>query len=258
MDAQELARVLYGAYAHRRPLDIEPCLGVLQSFDEAFAVQDAFLGLTGEAAGGYKIAATNKGMQAVFGIDEPLLGPFAASRVLKSGVELRRDLMNEPLIEFELMMIPKEDLGPGLTEEELLQKVELCCGIEIPDSRFRNWFPGLHKFLFVADLAVGGCMVVGSRRVDGAALTAESLKDIRCELFRDGEPAGTGVSSSVLGNPIVAFAWLVEALGRRGRKLMKGQVVTTGAFATPPALQKGAYAARFTGPVADEVCLTVV
>jgi len=58
-------------------------------------------------------------------------------------------------------------------------------------------------------------------------------------LFRNGEPAGTGVGANVLGDPRLALTWLANDRGRFGEFLRAGQIVTTGTCATPMALEDG-------------------
>ena len=52
---------------------------------------------------------------------------------------------------------------------------------------------------------------------------------LACETFVDGQSVGRGDASGVLGGPVGALAWLAGHLARRGRPLLKGQWVTTGA-----------------------------
>ncbi|MDO5532453.1 2-keto-4-pentenoate hydratase [Sutterella sp.] len=256
MNVHTLPKALYEALRTNTPLEMKDCEGILLDFETAYAVQRAVAELKGEPTGGYKISLTSKTTQDMFKTNEPLFGEQVPSRIISAPARLVLEEMNEPLIEVELAMIPKVDLEPGMTDEELLRSVTVAGGIEVPDARFKEWFPALNRFLVVADCAVGGYIIHGTP-VDGTELAVEQLNQIHVDLFRNGEIVKSGDSTEVLDNPIHALKWLVEALAKRGRKLTKGQVVSTGTFFVPPHLEKGEYVARYTGAITEDVKLTV-
>lgn len=256
MNLHTLPQTLFAALKDNEPLEMKACEGILSDFGTAYAVQRAVAELKGEPTGGYKISLTSKTAQVLFKTNEPLFGEQVPSHILAAPATLELESMNEPLIEVELSMIPKVDLEPGLTDEELLASVTVAGGIEVPDARFKEWFPALDKYLVVADCAVGGYIIHGTP-VDGTKLTVEDLNRIHVDLFRDGELVKSGDSTEVLDNPIHALKWLVEALAKRGRKLLAGQVVSTGTFFVPPHLGKGEYVARYSGAIAEDVKLSV-
>lgn len=256
MNVHSLPGALNEALHTNTPLKMKSCEGILSDFETAYAVQRAVTELKGEPTGGYKISLTSKTTQDMFGTKEPLFGEQVKSRILSAPATLELAKMNEPLIEVELSMIPKVDLESGLSDEELLNSVTVAGGIEVPDARFKEWFPTLNKYLVVADCAVGGYIIHGTP-VDGTTLTVEKLKQIHVDLLKDGVVVKSGDSTEVLDNPIHALKWLVEALAKRGRKLLAGQVVSTGTFFVPPKLEKGEYVARYTGALTEDVKLTI-
>lgn len=136
------------------------------------------------------------------------------------------------------------------------QKGEPTGGIEVPDARFKAWFPVLNKYLVVADCVVGGYIIHGTPE-DGTKLKLEDHLRIHVDLLKDGKVIKSGDSTEVLDQPIHALKWLVEALAKRGRKLTAGQIVSTGTFFVPPKLEKGEYIARYTGAITEDVKLSV-
>ncbi|MGV3061601.1 2-keto-4-pentenoate hydratase, partial [Streptococcus hyovaginalis] len=125
--------------------------------------------------------------------------------------------------------------------EDLLEKLTIAPGIEVPDSRFKEWFPTLNKYLVVSDCAVGGRVVFGQEQDVKGNFTVDDLANISGVLSKDGEVLKEGVSSEVLGNPLNSVAWLVKKLASHGKTLKKGQQVSSGTFILPPALEKGVY-----------------
>ncbi|KAB7652880.1 2-oxo-hepta-3-ene-1,7-dioate hydratase [Sutterella faecalis] len=256
MNLSTLPKALFEAYKNNAPLEMKACEGILNDFETAYEVQRAVAEQKGEPTGGYKISLTSKTTQDMFGTTEPLFGEQIPSRILAAPAVLQMAEMNEPLIEVELSMIPKVDLEPGMSDEELLRNVTVAGGIEVPDARFKAWFPALNKYLVVADCAVGGYIIHGTP-VDGTKLKLEDLLKIHVDLLKDGKVIKSGDSTEVLDQPIHALKWLVEALAKRGRKLAAGQVVSTGTFFVPPKLEKGEYIARYTGAITEDVKLSV-
>lgn len=251
-----LARALFESWKNNKPLEMSDCSGVLKDFETAYAVQEAVCALKAQGCGGFKISLTSEQTQKLFDTNEPLYGENIPSHIIASPVDLTLASMNEPLIEVELAMTAKEDLTTGLSDEELLSRVTVSGDIEVPDARFRAWFPTLNKYLVVADCAVGGYIVHGEP-VDGATLSVKDLENIHVDLTLNGTVVRSGDSTEVLGNPINALQWLLKALARRGRTLKRGMTVSTGTFFVPPKLEPGLYEAVFSGKLTQKVVLNV-
>lgn len=253
---ESIAHQLFEAWQSNTPMEMSAFDGALTDFDAAYQVQNAFAAKKAEPTAGYKISLTSKTTQDLFKTNEPLYGAQIASHILTSPATIDLAQMNEPLIEVELAMTAKEDLVPGLSDEELLARVTVAGDMEVPDARFKAWFPKLDKYLVVADCAVGGYIVCGEP-VDGATLSVKDLEGIHVELTLNGQPVRSGNSTEVLGNPINALQWLIQKLAQHGKTLKKGTTVSTGTFFVPPKLEAGLYEATFTGTLAQTVRLTV-
>src|SRR5690625_6977611 len=74
------------------------------------------------------------------------------------------DNLHAPLIEIELMFIANEHLTKEDDHASILQKMSIAPGLEIPDSRFTDWFPNLSFGKVIADSAVAGKVIVGESR----------------------------------------------------------------------------------------------
>jgi len=120
------------------------------------------------------------------------------------------------------------DLKPAptpYTREQVADAVgAVLPGIEIVDSRFDSWTTVGTPSL-IADNDCHGAWVRGSLIKDWRSLdlAAQGVK-----LIVNGEVKSTGAGSAVLGHPLNALTWLVNAMNTRGLTLKAGQFVTTG------------------------------
>ncbi|TGA98118.1 2-keto-4-pentenoate hydratase [Sporolactobacillus shoreae] len=241
-ETEELSEKLYNAYLQNSPLNWQDYEEEVSTKKVAYDVQHAFNDKKGDAVKGYKISLTSKETQDLFDSDSPLYGEIVAPSVLKNEAEVKLEDLNEPLIELELEFIAAEDLSPEDDEETLLKKTTIAPGIEIPDSRFKDWFPKLPLNLVISDSAVCGRVVVGPT---APKLTLEKLAAVKTSVTFNGKKLMEGLSSEVLGNPLHALKWLVKKLGEEGTTVKKGTTVSTGTFCLPKRLQKGDYVATF-------------
>jgi 2-keto-4-pentenoate hydratase len=189
---------------------------------------------------GWKIAATSDAGQAHIGVDGPLAGRILAERVIEDGgrCALGNNLMRVAELEFAFRMaqdIPQR-VAP-YTVPEILERVgSLHPAIEIPDSRF-DQFERVGLAQLIADNACAHRFVLGPsspdewRRVD--------LATHKVQGFLNDEKAANGVGANVLGDPLVALAWLANELIQHGLALKAGQVVTTGTCVIPMTIAAG-------------------
>lgn len=200
---------------------------------------------------GYKISLTSEETQKLFSSETPLYGAFTASNIVEETIEL--DKMISPLIELELVFIVKEELSTKDSLESILQKTRVSPGLEIPDSRFKDWFPKLSLYQVIADSAVAGKIVIGKSSVQ---LSLNQLKNIKGTLKFNGETIASGSSEEVLGSPVNAVKWLIDELALHGHTLKKGAIISSGTFILPKILEVGKYKAEFEG--IGEVVLNIV
>lgn len=230
---------LYTAYAANEPLE----LGALdiRSKEDAYGIQDGVLklkGENGEVLMGYKISLTSRETQDLFQSDSPLYGAMTDRTVQK---EINLHDYNMPLLEMELVFLVDEEIFPEDTEADIMKKCRVAPGAEVPDGRYKDWFPNADLTEIIADGAVNGAVVYGEAdSYDYAALDA-----IKGTLSRDGIVIKEGVSTEVLGHPAIAVKWLSGALAARGKRLGPGLFISSGTFNMPLPLKPGTYKAEY-------------
>jgi len=84
--------------------------------------------------------------------------------------------------------------------------------------------------LVVAINVAQGGVVLGEQITDWRGIDIES---IRGGATHNGNVAGEGVRSDVMGHPIEPLVRLANLLAERGQHLRKGHVVVTGSLITP-------------------------
>ncbi|MDQ0351377.1 2-keto-4-pentenoate hydratase [Alkalibacillus filiformis] len=218
---------------------------IQQTIEEAYSFQMHLVeeeSQNGNPLIGYKISLTSQETQKLFGAREPLYGALTKDSLVSGGLPL--DELSEPLIEVELMFIVDQDIKVEDDEITILNKTRVAPGIEIPDSRFEDWFPNLTLHQIICDRAVAGKVVVGEP-VSG--LTINSLKSIKADVRLNHETIATGYSSEVLGNPVNAVKWLCQELSKTEQCIQKGMIISSGTFIMPKRLERGSYQVNFVG-----------
>ena len=154
-------------------------------------------------------------------------GPLARIRV--------GELM-QPKIEGEIAFIVAEDIiEAGLPRTELLRRAGTCtAAFEIVDSAIADWKITLADT--VADNASCGALVMGGDRVPVAS---RDLRLAAMVLSADGEVVSRGAGAASLGDPVLAFEWLVQRAVGQGDPIRAGEVVLTGALGPMVPLVKG-------------------
>jgi 2-keto-4-pentenoate hydratase len=198
----------------------------------------------GEQEAGYKISMTSAGMQRLVGAWEPIYGALTDANIGDSPAQLWLDRMNQPLVEAELVFRLLADVSPDPSHDELVNKTVVHAGIEIPDSRYVDWFPRLELVDMMCDCASARMVVLGSGRCSAAI---DAFEAIAMTLTRDGATVGQGTAAAVLGNPLEALRWLAGKLHRLGLPLRRGMLVSSGPFIAPIAAEEATYTVDFTG-----------
>lgn len=240
---EDFLNTLYDAYKNRKALnkDIFPA-GI--DLDEAYRMQHAFTAAkkeNHETLKGYKISMTSPETQALFDAHEPLYGELTDQQVTNH-ISLSKDTLN-PLIELELVFLVKERLTADASEAEIIQKTQVAPGLEIPDSRFKDWFPKMPKEQVCADGAVGGKVAFGEAK----DYTYGDIDNIHGQLLLNGKVLDEGKSSAVMGHPLHAVKWLLKKLGEHQATLEPGMFVSSGTFVLPKPLEAGTYSGKFEG-----------
>ncbi len=231
---------LYEAYVGKVPIGLGS-IGV-ESVEEAYRIQDQVLKMkindNGETLRGYKISLTSEETQKMFNHDEPLYGALTNRNLVDNA---RYSDYNAPKLEMEIAFLVQEDLSVEDSVDDLISKCLIAPGLEIPDGRYKEWFPNASKYEITADSAVAGGVTFGQSDFS----TYEKLDDIKGVLTLDGEVVKEGRSSEVMGHPAKAVKWLVQKLHDHGKIIEAGKVISSGTFNLPVDLEKGHYEAEY-------------
>jgi 2-keto-4-pentenoate hydratase len=208
------------------PAEIVP-----RSLAEGYEVQELLvqklLEQKGGKAIGYKIACTSALAQQALGVTAPFFGVLLSATTFANGAKVRGSdhLVRCVEAEFGFEMAADVPGGPAYTAESIQEFIGTAIpSIEIVDHRYENWqVVGAPSLL--ADNAIHGVWVTGEpyakwRDLDFATHPTTLIVN-RTERF-------PGSGAAVLGNPLNVVAWLANELPKFGRKLQKGDKITTG------------------------------
>ena len=196
----------------------------------AYAVQEANTQRAlaeGRRLVGRKIGLTSVAVQKQLGVDSPDFGMLFADMSYGDGEAIPAGLLIQPKVEAEIALIINKDLTQEKhTYADIISATEYALpAVEVVDSRIENWKISLIDT--VADNASSAAYVLGSRPVK-----LENLDLVNCKMTmtRAGEVVSQGVGKACLSNPLNAAVWLADEMVRRGRPLLAGDIILTGAL----------------------------
>jgi 2-keto-4-pentenoate hydratase len=196
---------------------------------EGMAAQWALAAHAGPSYG-WKIAATTTAGQAHIGVTGPLPGLLFERFRHEPGDILPSADMHMRVVEAEFAYRMGADVCPGARPSEVLAAVDgLHLAVEVPDSRFAH-YETVGAAQLRADCACAGRFVLGP---DVPGWRDLDLSTWGTAVWINGVEAATGSGGNVLGDPRTALAWIAEDLGRYGRQLRAGDIVTTGTTTAP-------------------------
>jgi 2-keto-4-pentenoate hydratase len=227
MSIERAAELLLEARRARKPRGPLPAACAPADLAAAYAVQDLFVAGQGRPAG-YKIGYTNPSLQRALGIASPVFGRLLADRIHASPVVLPASDFATRVIETEVGVRMARDLPPRSTPYppgEVADAVEFVFpSFELVDSRFVDWRK-LSPLEAIADNVLHSAWVHGRARADFRALDLAGLEMVS---FVNDREVTRGRGANVLGSPLLALHWLVNALAQQGRGLGAGDLITTG------------------------------
>jgi 2-oxopent-4-enoate/cis-2-oxohex-4-enoate hydratase len=192
----------------------------------------------GERVIGKKIGVTSQPVQQMLDVHQPDFGFLTDAMQVEDGatVSLARAGLIQPRAEGEIAFRLAADLqGPGVTKDDVLAAtawVAPC--FEIVDSRIQDWRIRIQDT--VADNASCGVFVVGPQRVDPRSL---DLAAAAMQMWKNGQPCGSGLGAAVQGHPAEAVAWLANTLGAFGIPFKAGELILSGSLAPLVPAQAG-------------------
>ncbi|MFD6102549.1 2-keto-4-pentenoate hydratase [Nocardia salmonicida] len=194
---------------------------------------------------GHKVGLSSKAMQEMMGVDEPDYGHLLADMEVYEDVPVDTSKFLLPRVEVEVGFVLGADLpGEDCTEADVLAAtVAYAPSIELIDSRINDWKIGLTDT--IADNASSAGFVLGKERVAPGDI---DIKAIDAVLTRNGEVIAEGRSDAVLGDPVIAVAWLARKVATFGVRLKEGDIVLPGSCTRAIDARPGDdFLAEFTG-----------
>jgi len=216
--------------------------------DAAYAVQEINTKLRlkrGARLAGRKIGLTSKTIQKQLGVDRPDFGILLDTMAIADGEELPFGAVLQPRVEGEIAFVMEKDMKlERPTTTDVIKAIAYASpAIEICGSRIEKWQINIQDT--IADNASAAYYVLGNSMVDLADFDGRMCGMV---LETKGEPASVGAGAACLGHPINAVRWLAEEMMRRGRPLLAGDVVMSGALGPMVAVTPGnVYEVRISG-----------
>jgi 2-keto-4-pentenoate hydratase len=223
-----LARLLWQARSGGTVIRVED-VTVPASDEEAHAIQDAAVAMSGQPSRGFKIGSTSLEAQRILGTDRPGAAPLLAAFVHDSPATLAVSPDHAPCVEAEFAFRLAHDLparSGTYTKAEVAASVGAVAGaIEVVGSRFAGGLKGKGRRLVTADFGANIAFVGGAWH---AGFPLGQLPDHPVRMVIDGEARGAGTGSRALGDPLNVLLWLANWQSARGRGLKAGEIVSTG------------------------------
>ncbi|CAM2919230.1 2-keto-4-pentenoate hydratase [Skermania piniformis] len=174
---------------------------------------------------GHKVGLSSEAMQRMMNVDEPDYGHLLADMAVDEDVPVDTGRYLYPRVEVEVGFVLGADLpGAECTEADVLAATAAFApAIELIDTRITEWKIKLADT--IADNASSAGWVLGKQRVAPGGL---DIRGIDAVLTRNGEVVAEGRSDAVLGDPVIAVAWLARKVAGFGVRLKAGDVVLPG------------------------------
>lgn len=198
------------------------------SLKDAYAVQDRLIELLGVDTCGWFGACTNGVIQNLLGLDEPYYAYLLSDHLYQSPTTVDTSKYPPMVFECEFGFVVGRDFLPegypysrDAVEDSIVQ---VCPVIEIVAGHLKDW-PNQDVFSVIADNGTDGALVVGEGIEYWKGI---DLINTTVELSINGKVERVGSGANVLGDPLGAFVWLVNAIARDGKKISAGHVHNTG------------------------------
>ncbi|WP_349358136.1 hydratase [Stappia sp.] len=231
--ADELLSIADGA-GNRAPItDGDPGFDLARAYRVSAAIRDRRIA-RGARALGWKIGFTNRTIWDEYDVHAPIFGPVYDTTVARIDGEARCGIAHlmEPRIEPEIVFRIAAPLAPGLSEAELLARIDgVALGFELVQSPYPGWrFQAADT---VAAFALHGLLrhrpfvaIAPDTRADWLA----RLSTFSLTLAKDGVAVDRGHADNVLGGPLSALKALVDGLPDTAlaQAIGPGVLVTTG------------------------------
>ncbi len=235
----ELAQTLIAAGKGRYQIDQITISYPDISEQDAYAIQLAVMKsrmAEGKQVVGKKVALSNKAVQQVLGVYEPVWGHLTNDMFVLEGDPIKLPEVPQAKVEPEIAFVMKHDLvGPGVTAAQVLAATAgVMPAFDMAAPRIRDWKFKYHDM--VADSAFSGKVVLGGKLTPIEGL---DLRLIGVVLEKNGQLHSTGAGAATLGNPVDVVVWLANKLADYGQYLKAGEIVLPGTIVVAPFASPG-------------------
>jgi 2-keto-4-pentenoate hydratase len=225
------ANYLFDLRQSKRRVAVIPADIVPRSLAEGYEVQERLVQKLRDRFGsrpiGYKIACTSELAQKALAVDGPFFGVLLTHSTHPSPATLPGSDFTVRCAEAEFGFEIAADVPAGrvYTADTIREFIGAALpSIEIVDHRYHDW------------QTVGAPSLLADNAIHGAWFPGEPVADWRgidysrhpTALSINGGRTLTGSGAAVLGNPLTVVAWLANELPMFGRRLSRGDRVTTG------------------------------
>lgn len=246
---EQAVDLLIAARGDHRRLEAFPPECRPATFEDGYAIQQAFAAAWGAPVAGYKIGCTSEEAQKYLNSPGPFPGRVFGPVLLKSPAKAAAKAFHRLGIEPEFGFTMARDLparpAPYSRDEVAAAVAALHPAIEIVDGRWLDWLKvGIASI--VADNGANGALVLGPGVADWRGI---DLPKAKATLYFGDKKIADGTGAAVLGNPLDALVWLANDLSRRGFGLKAGDAVTTGTVAGINFAEPGMRVVADFGPI---------
>lgn len=190
---------------------------------------------SGWTRSGLKIGFTNQRRWKELGLDQPIWAPIYRQTVHERSALAVEEFV-QPRIEPEIVFGFESPLATGAGAAAIARAIAwVAPAFEIVECHFADW--AIRPADAIADAGLHAALMVG-RRTSISSETAGALPGVKVTLMKDGHVVAQGSGSDVLGGPVLAVAWLLQALPA-GETIRVGDVVTTGTLTEALPIARG-------------------
>lgn len=213
-----------------------PASESMLDLDAAYSVQRRFAdqhcaGGTRERAG-WKVSATGTPVQARLRITEPIIGTLFSDEVHRAPAIVPTAALCGPVVNATVAFLVRDDLPELCSRERVLDSVDVAPALELAQSRYLGWPErqvGYSVQDLVLDNAFGGLLFLG----EAVPAATVRLGEVAAMVTLDQRVLTLTRRAVALADPIASVGWLARTLHRLGGHLTAGTLVTSTVLGGP-------------------------
>jgi 2-oxo-hept-3-ene-1,7-dioate hydratase len=192
---------------------------------------------------GYKAGLTSPAAQERFGVSSPLHGVLLEGMMLEDGATVPLAFGARPIMEADLILVVgSAEINEARSPAEVVAHISAVHPfIELADLVVAEGEP--LDAPVIAAINVGARLGVLGEAIAPDASTTQYLEEMTVRLEGGGEVVSEAPGAAVLGNPLNAVLFLIEA----GVTLEEGDLVSVGTMGAPAPPAPGTFTAAYDG-----------